>query len=229
VTAEAIADFDSYTGSAYGYSGGQVSVGGCTINQSAAALGSPGMTNGLDAGTITVTNPSGTAASLADSFSGGGVTVTNTGFYFEQLASGYIPTTGGTFTFKGTGGAAVGAFTATVTFPNPALTWTNQSAAASVTRASGLPVTWTGGASGTYVIIAGSDSATTGAFASFTCIAPLSTGQFTVPSYILTALPAGTGNVTVENSTNYQTFTASGINNGIALGYVATQVASTFN
>jgi uncharacterized protein (TIGR03437 family) len=229
VNADAIADFESYTGATYAYSGGQVSIGGCTINQSATAIGSPGTSNGLDAGTITLTNPSGTAVSLADSFSGGGVTVTETGFYSAQLASGYIPTTGGTFTFKGTGGAAVGAFTATVTFPNPVLTWTNQTAAASVTRASGLPVTWTGGASGTYVIIEGSSSATTGAFASFTCIAPLSAGQFTVPSYILMALPAGTGNVTVENSTNYQTFTASGINNGIVIGYVSTQVSSTLN
>jgi uncharacterized protein (TIGR03437 family) len=229
VLAEASAIFESYTGSTYAYSGGQVSIGGCTINQSATAIGSPGFSNGLDAGTVTVTNPSGTAVSLADTFSGGGVTVTETGFYSAQLTSGYIPTTGGTFTFKGTGGSAVGAFTAMVTFPNPVLTWTNQSAAATVTRSSGLPVMWTGGASGTYVGILGNSSSTAGAYASFTCIAPLSAGQFTVPAYILTALPAGTGSVTVENSTNYQTFTASGINNGIGVGYVATQVNSTFN
>ena len=232
VNADAIATFQSSTGSAFGYSSSLVSLGGCTIDQSATAIGSPGTSNGLDAGTVTVTNPSGTVASLSDSFSGGGITINQTGFYLAQLTSGYIPTTGGTFTFKGTGGTgstAVGAFTAAVTFPNPALTWTNQNAAASVTRASGLPVTWTGGASGTYVIINGNSSSTAGAYASFTCIAPLSAGQFTVPSYITMALPAGTGSVTVENSTNYQTFSASGINNGIALGYVATQVNSTFN
>lgn len=229
VTNEAIGNFQSYTGSAYAYSGGQQSVGSCTINQSATAGGATGTTTGLDAGTITVTNPSGSVATLADSFTVGGSTISDIGFYSATLASGYIPTTGGTFTFKGTGGTAVGAFNATVTFPNPALTWTNQSAAASITRSAGLPITWTGGASGTYVIIGGTATATSGAFASFTCIAPLSAGQFTVPSYILNALPAGNGTVTVENSTNYGTFTATGINNGITIGFVAVDVTSTYN
>ena len=57
-------------------------------------------------------------------------------------------------------------------------------------------------------------------------------GQFTVPTYILNALPpgTGTGSVTVENSTVNQTFTAPGLDNGSAFGYVATQILnSTFN
>jgi len=44
------------------------------------------------------------------------------GFYSGTLAS--IPSTGGAFVFNGTAGSQVGAFTATVTFPNPLLAWT---------------------------------------------------------------------------------------------------------
>ena len=47
-----------------------------------------------------------------------------------ELTSGYIPPRVEPFTFQGMGGANVGPFTATVTFPNSVLTWTNQSAAA---------------------------------------------------------------------------------------------------
>jgi hypothetical protein len=74
-----------------------------------------------------------------------------------------------------------------------------------------------------------SSSSSTTATASFTCIAPVSAGQFTVPAYILSALPAGTGSVTVDNNTNYQTFNASGLNYGAAYGIVGVSVNSTFN
>jgi hypothetical protein len=170
---------------------------------------------------------------MPDSFTAGGTTYTELGTYFASpLPAGYIPTTGGTFTFKGTGGANVGPFTASVIFPNPVLSWTNQAAAATITRSAGLLVQWTGGAPGTYVIMTG-NSTSTGALVSgnFTCIAAVSSGQFTVPSYVLAALPAGTGTVLIENSTVPQTFSATGLTNntGLALGFLATQVNSTFN
>jgi hypothetical protein len=108
------------------------------------------------------------------------------------------------------------------------LTWTNQAAAATVTRSAGLPITWAGGASGTFVFIGGNSSSST-ASGSFTCIAPVAAGQFTVPAYVLAALPAGTGSVEVENETAPASFTATGLNYGTTLGAVGYEVNSTFN
>jgi hypothetical protein len=221
----AIGSFQSYTGSSYTGSGSQVSLGGCIVSQSIASTGgSTGTTTGLDAGTITATSPNGPTANLA------GIPGGPAGSYYAQLPTGFITAAGGNFGFKGTGGANVGAFSTTVTLPTPLLTWTNQSAAATVTRSAGLPVTWSGGSVSTtsYVTITGtsSSSSVTG---SFTCLAPTSAGQFTVPGYVLGALPAGTGSVTVGNETGYTTFTATGLNLGLAVGIVSYQANTTFN
>jgi len=101
-------------------------------------------------------------------------------------------------------------------------------AAATVARNQGLTVNWTGGPSGSYVIISGSSASGT-ATGSYTCFAPQSAGQFTVPSYILLGLPAGTGNTTVQNSTNLGTFSANGLDVGRTLGAVSFQVNSNYN
>jgi uncharacterized protein (TIGR03437 family) len=218
----AISNFQTVSGSAYGDASSQVSLGGCIINQNATSTIAASTSTGLDAGTVTVTGPSGNPQTLTS-------ISTIVGESIGQLPAGYIPTTGGTFTFKGTGGANVGAFTTSVVFPNPGLTWTNQSAAANIARSSGLTVTWTGGSSGTYVSIGGSSTSSNTANASFTCLAPVSAGQFTVPGYILSALPPGTGTVSVNNYTNFQTFSASGLSYGAAYGIVGVQANSTFN
>jgi uncharacterized protein (TIGR03437 family) len=224
-TGVAFGEFSQVTGASYG-TGGVVSLGGCILNQYLSASDATTST-GLSAGTITVTPPSGSPITLAS------ISTLVPGVYEAVLPSGAIPTSGGSFTFNGTQGTQVGSFTATVNFPNPLLTWTNQSAAATVTRSSGLQVTWTGGASGgtlgSIVVIDGSSSsATSGVFGSYTCIAPVSAGQFTVPAYILLGLPAGTGTTLVENSTNYTSFTASGLDRGAALGAVAVSVKTTY-
>jgi uncharacterized protein (TIGR03437 family) len=220
---DAFALFDRTTSSSSSSSSGIVSPGACLLNQYVNESSSTSTSTGLNAGTITVTGPS-----------GGAVTLNSipqvTGEYVAQLASGAIPSSGGSFTFNGSGGTDVGSFTATINFPNPILSWTNQSAAANITRTSGLQVTWNGGASGSIVIINGSASASTsGAYGSYTCIAPVSAGSFTVPSYILLGLPAGTGTTSVENATNYTRFSASGLaNGGIAIGAVAVSLNSNY-
>jgi hypothetical protein len=150
------------------------------------------------------------------------------GFYEAQLPSGAIPSTGGTFTFTGAGGANVGPFTAAVTFPNPLLTWTNQSAAASITRSQGVQVNWTGGATESYVIISGNSTGSSGVYGGFTCYAPQSALQFTVPPYVTGTLPAGTGTLSVENNANFGKFTATGIDYGVAFGITATSVNATY-
>ena len=140
-----------------------------------------------------------------------------------------IPATGGSYVFNGAGGSQVGKFTATVNFPNPLLTWTNQSAAATVNRSQGLQITWSGGASGTYVGILGSSANASGASATYLCLAPVAAGQFTVPSYVLLSLPSGTGSTSVQSTTNPTLFSASGLDFGAAVGTVQVSVSSTYN
>jgi hypothetical protein len=228
VTNAAFASFQSYTGAFYGTASGSVSLGGCIVNQALGTTGTVGTTIGLDPGTITVSPPSGVGSNV--NLTG---TSTAPGFYFAQLPTGFIPPTGGLYSFHSTGGTTsqavnVGAFTTNVSFSNPLMTWTNQSTASTVTRANGLAVTWSGGAVNSFVIISGSASSG-GVFASFTCIVPGSTSQFNVPGYVTSALPSGNGSVTVSSYTNYNTFTATGIDFGAAAGYISYGVTSTFN
>jgi uncharacterized protein (TIGR03437 family) len=212
----AFADFQSYTGTAYGTGSGSVSIGGCIVQQGLSGGGGStgtGTSTGLNAGSITVSNPSGTTETLMSGAIAGEGSL-GAGTYTADLPAGYIPTSGGTFTFTGSGGSSttsekpdatgtgiVGAFKATVTFPNPLLTWTNQNTAATITRSAGVTVTWTGGSAGT----------------------------FTVPSYVTAALPASTtGSLTVENETVPQAFTATGLDLGAAIGFVSYDIAADY-
>ncbi len=221
----AFAEFEQVTGSSYS-GGGTVSLGTCSVTEVVTSTSSTTTTTGLNAGTITVTPPGGSAVTLT-------AIPQLAGYYEAQLSSGAIPASGGTFAFTGsgaTGANSVGPFSTTVNFPNPILTWTNQSASATVTRTSGQTYTWSGGGAGTFVIMSGSaSSASAGVSGSYTCIAPQSALTFTVPSFVLLALPAGTGTSSIENSTAFNTFTATGLNYGYALGFVSYSVNTTWN
>ena len=214
----AIANFSKTTGANFGSSSSIISLGSCNAIET--VTGGAGSSTGLNAGTsIGLTGPAG-SYTLNQSPAG-------VGNYIAQLPAGAIPSTGGSFTFTGTGGSDVGGFTATVTMPNPLLTWTNQSAAATVTRSSGVTVTWSGGTSGSFVIIMGESSGTNGG-GSFTCFAPQSAGTFTVPAFVTASLPAGTGSLTIENGTNFIPFSASGLDSGIGFGFSGVQINSTY-
>ena len=219
----ALAEFDSETGSAYASGGGTVSIPGCIVDETGGSGGGNITSVGLDAGTITVAGPNGNATLQA--------IPQIKGIYNAQLAAGFIPTSGGTFNFQGTGGADVGSFKTSVVFPNPLLTWTNDTADATVTRSSGVLITWTGGSANTFVIMNGDSSGTVNGQSvsgSFTCIAPQSALQFQVPSYVTGALPAGTGSLSVSNYTSYQTFSAAGIDRGIAAGFSSEMINATY-
>ena len=216
------ASFLKSAGGSVTSSGARASVGSCSVTQSITGSGSTGVTTGLDAGIISVTGPaaSATLASLGSA---------SPGLSIAQLAAGFIPSSGGAFTFKGTGGADVGSFTATVNFPNPAVAWTNQAAAATVNRVSGVTFTWTGGAPNSYVEITGTSSAASGgATGSYYCFAPASAGQFTVPNYVLLGLPSGSGSTSLTNTTSYNAFTATGLDSGFALGFLQTQTSTIY-
>jgi hypothetical protein len=149
--------------------------------------------------------------------------------YFTVLGPGnYL--TNGTFTITGTGGAAVGAFTATINLTALPV-WTNQSNLSTVNRANGLTVTWTGGAPNTYVQLFG-ESATDKNFtsgAAFACSAPATAGTLTVPPSVLQALPAGLyGALSFSLDATPTSFTASGLDLGFVTSNRETVIFVTF-
>jgi hypothetical protein len=216
------AAFGRYAGLAEAATGGIASPGGCVVFP--VFVGGPVTFTGLDAGVITLSGPSGLEVTLRSQL---GIR----GAYNGLLAAGAIPQSGGTFTFRGAGGVDVGSFTSTVELSNPLMTWTNQSAVATIDKSQGLTVTWTGGNPGTYISISGNavtaNTGGAGPAAGFTCLAPVGNGQFTVPSYILLGLPAGPGGVVVQNFI-YSSLSASGLDIGLALGTISHSATSTY-
>ena len=215
------ASFSSTTGSTYGTTSGIVSLGSCLVTEVISTGGGSVTSTGLDAGaSIALTGPLG-AYTLSP-------IPTITGTYIAQLPAGAVPSTGGAFTFKGPGGKDVGAFTTTVNLPNPLLSWTNQSAGATVNRSQGVTINWTGGSPGSFVVMTGDSSGPNGTSGSFLCYAPQSALTFTVPAYVTGTLPAGTGSLSVENGTSLVSFSASGLDNGLGFGFTTVQINSTY-
>jgi hypothetical protein len=218
-TYTAEASFSSQTGSSYITGSSFLSIGSCIVNASATG-GGTFSSNGLDAGTPIMLTGGGLSVPIPE-FTLGGKTVV--GDYEATLTA---LTGGAAYTFTGPGGKDVGPFSATITFPVP-LTWTNESSISAVTEAQGQLITWTGGASGTYVYISGNSSLSTdlSVSGSFTCLAPVSAQQFTIPSYVLLAMPTGTGSLGVANYANLSRFTATGLD----FGYVFAGASSSEN
>jgi hypothetical protein len=83
----------------------------------------------------------------------------------------------------------MGPFSATVTNPaSPTLiSPVNNS---TVTRSNGMTVTWAGGSGNVQMMVAGGTDNTYATGATAICTAPASPGTFTIPPYVLLALPA---------------------------------------
>jgi len=206
--------------------GGVTSLGNCSISGTInVTTGTAPTLTGLDAGNITIKGPT-ASQQLTNAVIPG--QSGPTGEYYYILANSFFPPTGGTFIFTGTGGKDVGAFTASISYTNP-MVWTNMSAISTVTRASGQSITWTGGTPGTYVYIDGSSSSAA-ASANFFCYAPVSAGQFTIPNYILLALPAGnSGSLAVGSYGTPGSFTASGLTTGLIEAGVSFSISPNYN
>jgi len=189
VTYTAAADFVRLTGLTSPLSAAGPSVGSCVL---LVPLDLQVQQTGLDAGSIAV-NGGGTQTNLP-------AIPSQKGAYGASIPA--IPANGQSYSFTGTGGADVGAFSATIKVP-PALVWTNQPSISTVNRAQGQLVTWSGGAPGTYVQIGGQSTILVGGAAvgaTFACLAPVDDGQFTIPSWVLLALPPNTnGALNIEN------------------------------
>jgi uncharacterized protein (TIGR03437 family) len=179
---------------------------------------------GPDAGTITVTGPTGSAPLPSFPAANGG----SSGVYSSSaLPPAFIPPTGATFTVKGTGGKDVGPSTASISYPS-LLAWTNKSSVTSIPRTQGLNVTWTGAPAGSFLLLAGY-SETASAAALFSCIVPADAGQFTVPSYILQVLPAAMGSLSMTAIEYFAPFSAPGLDVGIAEFTVGLSTTPTYN
>jgi hypothetical protein len=101
----------------------------------------------------------------------------------------------------------------------PSFSWTNADANLTIDRSAGVDIQWTGGDPSAPVAITGGAATMTDpttfqptAGASFICLVP-NTGDFVVPSDVLTLLPA-TGGSFGMLITSGTTFSASGIDSG---------------
>ena len=134
---------------------------------------------------------------------------------FNATGSFLVP---GTYTITGSGGANVGSFNGTFAIPERAKLVSPQNNG-SATRANGMKVSWTGG-SGNLMIELGScsdNSCNNGAGA--VCRVPASLGSFTIPAYVLEALPAGNFAGLVLSSYSEASFTATGLDAGSIFTY----------
>jgi len=128
----------------------------------------------------------------------------------------------GAYTVTGTGGADIGPFSAALTLPaRPTLTSPTNNG--SITRANGLPVTWTGGSGNLVIEVYGptDSSFTTGSVAY--CDVDAAAGSFTIPPYVLQALPPTANQSSagfVFSTQTGNTFTGTGVIAGTFEEYV---------
>jgi uncharacterized protein (TIGR03437 family) len=222
IASNAGANFASLTGVTYTADNFPTSVGSCYMRQTVPSGAGGGINStGLDAGVLTLTGPNGflTLDPVQNA----------PGNYISFFPAGFLSASGGSFTFSGKGGKDVGQFTVNLNFPT-GLVWTNLSAASAVNRSDGITLIWTGGAPQTWVTISGLSTAAGiggNVSAGFSCNIPVSAGQFTVPSWVLLAIPAGTGSLSIQNFTPPVPFAATGLDYAYVQGSmnVQTQVS----
>jgi hypothetical protein len=137
---------------------------------------------------------------------------------------------GGQYTVKGTGGKDVGSFSVSLNVPQ-GVNWTDRSRIKQVDRNSGVTFNWSGGSSSQIVLVGGASTDQKNQVAAgFFCSAPAAQGSFTVPPNVLASLPASLGENAEQSlgalmlgtmpDAPFQTFTASGLDTGLALYFL---------
>jgi hypothetical protein len=203
--------FSSFTATQFAAAYGVQKIGACTISDFSVTAGrSPATPQAfLDAGpSLPVNGPKLAAGAALAKVTGPS--------YLLAPANGTI-TGGGRYAVTGPGGADIGPFTASVTFPST-LTVTNWSAITSIDRTKPLTINWTGGDDQIYIFVNSIRSLGNQVSRSvtITCQVPAPPGTYTVPTaalaYLLpTSLEAnassGSGSITVEAVNSVQ-FTA---------------------
>ncbi len=187
---------------------------------------------GLDAGTVTISGPTGTDTLTQDPM----------GHYSKKLNAMFLLMTNpkglleakeqfglpgflgpGTYVANASGGSGVGAHTASIVVPRPPTT--NLDAISEVVRAQGLRLTFSGAENADYVMVMGFSSSKVGendtSGAAFFCRARPGNGSFDVPQAVLASLPpsvevdgvpAGALMMGIGSS---ESFAASGMDQGV--------------
>ena len=180
----------------------------------------------LDAGTVTVTGPSGSGLTNQT------LTKTNNSYSVSDIEGISIPgqtsfsLPAGGYSLSGAGGNDVGSFSTSLTLASP-LTLSS-ALPTTVNRSSPLTLNWTGGNASDMVEIIGSSGTTTGTGSTavtstteFICLTTAGQKTFTVPASILSQLPATTGTSTglleVASGNNSAAFSPTLKSNGQAI------------
>jgi uncharacterized protein (TIGR03437 family) len=194
---------------------GLVSYGSCVIVPK-----SPVSPTYLNAGIITINGPVGMQS----------VSPSAEGDYRASFPSGFIPSSGGTFTFNnGSGGAQVGPFSNAALNLLAPITWTNMTSISTISLSQGFTVTWTGGSPNSFVIVQGDvESPVAAVSVEFRCSAPQSSGKITVPPELLLAVPATKGTLLLYNYALPTFFSASGLDVGLLSGEFDWSIPVTF-
>jgi hypothetical protein len=110
-----------------------------------------------------------------------------------QVLFGSVPTgpnlPPGAYTIAGSGGPDVPNFSATLNVGGN-IVWTNKVAVSAIDRSQPLTIAWSGGTSPGYVLLGGYVESNTTGLAGFICTEDVSQGSFTIPSFIISTLPA---------------------------------------
>jgi uncharacterized protein (TIGR03437 family) len=159
----------------------------------------------------------------------GSVTLTGSSGDFQTINAAGTFLGPGAYTVKGTGGKDVGPFSATITIPTlPTLVSPLTAANLSVTRSSGMPITWKGGDGNVELAVMSATDSTRTLGSLARCKVPASAGTFTIPPYVMLALPAGNfATFTFNSAESDVAFTATGItvgtlhtqSNGTSVGF----------
>jgi uncharacterized protein (TIGR03437 family) len=192
------------------------------IRGTQAQIAAGGTATFLDAGAVTLKGPNGSNLTTAVTVTKDATNSYNLSLGTEGLPGGItIPGSvnatlvAGAYTLTGAGGADVGSFNSTVNLGAPLVI--TGGLPSTVNRSSNLRLNWTGGNSSDLVTIVGYSGTTTGTGANaitdateFFCTTTAGPGGFTVPSDILSQLPAvsaaavqngtGTGFLSVSSS-----------------------------
>ena len=206
-----------------GANGAAVSVGACTLftlgDEDVPASGPVAGARILDAGAaINVNGPKGTRqlTKASDHAFYSSLFTTPAGYTAPYLEPGdYIID-------NGSGGADIGGFRANLTIPGN-FTWSNEESIASVDRAAGVNITWSGADANSFVVVSGfSRRMDLNAVAMFSCLERGDAGRMTVPSAVLLGMPASgrlqgmpTGQLAVGITGEPSRFTARGIDVGV--------------
>jgi uncharacterized protein (TIGR03437 family) len=151
----------------------------------------------FDAGTVTLTGPSGTNLNnqkLTETGNAYVYTIGTEGITIPGQPNGSI--LAGTYNLTGAGGTDVGPFNASITIGPPLALNNPSTLPATVTKSAGLTINWTGGNASDAVDIIGLSGTVTGtgdneitSATEFICTTTAGQKTFTVPSSVLTLLP----------------------------------------